>query len=52
MHYNDTIHICFKSEKERYETQKESLRIKAPDSAQSILALSGGNQDYRKGISG
>ncbi len=36
--------INVKSEKERYETQKESLRIKAPDSAQSILALSGGNQ--------
>ena len=36
--------IRAKTEKERYEAQKESLHIKAPDSANSILSLSGGNQ--------
>jgi ABC-type sugar transport system ATPase subunit len=36
--------IRVKTEKERYEAQKESLHIKAPDSANSILSLSGGNQ--------
>lgn len=33
-----------KEENRRYATQKESLRIKAGDSADSILSLSGGNQ--------
>ncbi len=33
-----------KAEETRYEEQKENLRIKAPNSADSILSLSGGNQ--------
>ena len=36
--------IHSKAEKERYNAQKESLNIKAPDCGDSILALSGGNQ--------
>jgi len=36
--------ISKKDEAERYEAQRESLRIKAPGSGDSILSLSGGNQ--------
>ena len=36
--------ISMKEETARYEEQKESLRIKAGDSSDSILSLSGGNQ--------
>ena len=36
--------ISMKEESERYELQKERLHIKAGDSADSILSLSGGNQ--------
>ena len=36
--------INMKGEISRYEAQKESLRIKAGDSGDSILSLSGGNQ--------
>ncbi len=36
--------INMKGEISRYESQKESLRIKAGDSGDSILSLSGGNQ--------
>ena len=36
--------ISMKEENERYAVQKESLRIKAGDSSDSILSLSGGNQ--------
>lgn len=36
--------ISMKLENARYEANKESLHIKAPDSGNSILSLSGGNQ--------
>ena len=36
--------ISTKDENSRYQAQKESLHIKAPDSAENISSLSGGNQ--------
>ena len=36
--------ISAKDENSRYQAQKESLHIKAPDSAENISSLSGGNQ--------